>query len=160
GLTVQVVDKNAGPDLLLALGTTNDRGAFSIRYSAAAALRQGKSAPDIQVRALAGNTLVGASEIRYDATATEVLDVVAPDAAASALPSEYATVTGALTAQYKGRLADPQETGERADITYLANKTGWDARTVAMAALADRFSAATSTPSTAAPAIAPALFYA
>ena len=35
-----------------------------------------------------------------------------------------------------------REDDERQDITYLANKTGWDARAVAMAALADQFSRA------------------
>src|SRR5262249_41219719 len=62
---------------------------------------------------------------------------------------------------YKGKLADLQESDERADITYLANKTGWgDPRPLAMAALADQFSSRTASPFTPAPAIAPAFFYA
>ena len=40
----------------------------------------------------------------------------------------------------QGTFHELQETRERADITYLANKTGWDARAVALAALADQFS--------------------
>ena len=50
--------------------------------------------------------------------------------------------------------------GDRQDITYLANKTGWDARAVALAALADQFSARTVPAGGAGPAIAPAFFYA
>jgi hypothetical protein len=42
-----------------------------------------------------------------------------------------------------GNLRDLQETDDRKDITYLANKTGWDARAVAIASLADQFSART-----------------
>src|SRR5262249_46015336 len=86
GLQMQVVDKNAGPDLLLALGVTNDRGFYSVHYSPAAALRQGKSAPDIEARVLTGNTLLGISEVRYDATANETLDIIVPDASAAAMP--------------------------------------------------------------------------
>jgi hypothetical protein len=160
GLNIQVLDKNAGPDLLLAVGVTDDRGVYSVNYSAGAALRQGKSAPDIQVRAFAGSTLVGASEVRYNATANENLDIIASDASITALPSEHATLIGAIAAYYKGKLADLQETGERSDITYLANKSGWDARAVALAVLADQFSARTVSPLTPAPAIAPAFFYA
>ena len=36
GLRIQVLDKNAGPDVLLAEGTTDDNGAYSVRYSTAA----------------------------------------------------------------------------------------------------------------------------
>jgi Neuraminidase-like domain/Putative peptidoglycan binding domain len=161
GLNIQVVDKNAGPDLLLALGAADDRGFYSVHYSPAAALRQGKSAPDIQVRVLAANTLVSVSEVRYDATATEVLDIVLPDSTAATLSSEYSMLTSAVAAHYQGKLGNLQETDERSDITYLANKTGWgDPRPLAMAALADQFSSRTGSPFTPAPAIAPVFFYA
>jgi hypothetical protein len=155
GLQIQVVDKNVGPDLHLALGISNDRGLYSLNYSPAAAFRQGKSAPDIQVRALAGNTLLGVSEVRYDATSNESLDVVVSDEAAAALPSEHTTLTGAIAAHYQGRLELDAE-----GVTYLANKTGWDGRAVALAALADQFSARTVPAGAPAPVIAPALFYA
>jgi peptidoglycan hydrolase-like protein with peptidoglycan-binding domain len=153
GLRIQVVDKNAGPDVPLAEGTTNDRGAYSIRYATALPALNGKSAPDLQVHALSGTTLLGASEIRYDASPNETLDVVVPDASAAALASEHETLTGALAAHFTGNLRDLQEAGDRSDITYLANKTGWDARAVALAALADQFSGRN-------PTIEPKLFYA
>ncbi|MGI8960802.1 MAG: neuraminidase-like domain-containing protein [Bryobacteraceae bacterium] len=153
GLRIQAVDKNAGPDLALAEGVTNDRGAYSIRYSTALPGLNSKSAPDLQVRALNGATLLSASEIRYDASPNETLDVVVPDASATALASEHETLTAALSLHFTGNLRDLQEAGDRSDITYLANKTGWDARAVAMAALADQFSSPN-------PAIEPKLFYA
>jgi transcriptional regulator with XRE-family HTH domain len=153
GLRIQIVDKNAGPDLPLAEGTTNDRGAYSIQYAIALPALNGKSAPDLQVRAFAGVTFLGASDVRYTATPNEILDVVLSDAAAKSLDSEHDTLTGALATHFTGNLRDLQEVGDRSDITYLANKTGWDARAVAMASLADQFSSHN-------PGIEPKLFYA
>jgi hypothetical protein len=160
GLRVQVVDKIVGPDVLLAEGTTDDAGKYALSYSVAKVVEQGKSAPDIQVRVLRGETFLGASEVRYNATPAETLDVLLPAAAASTLLSEHETLTGTMAAHYKGPLARLEESDTRQDITYLANKTGWDARAVALAALADQFSAGTLPAGTTAPAIAPAFFYA
>jgi len=143
GLRVEVVDKNVGGDVLLGAGTTDARGGYSLAFALAKVRKLGKDAPDIQVRVLRGKTFLGASEVRYNATATETLDVLLPAAAADALPAEYETLTGALAAHYKGKSRDLQETHERQDITYLANKTGWDARAVAFEVLADQFSART-----------------
>ena len=61
-------------------------------------------------------------------------------AGSAGLPSEYETLTANLGAAYPGSLGALQEGNGRSDITYLANKTGWDARAVALAALADQFS--------------------
>ena len=61
-------------------------------------------------------------------------------ASAPGLPSEYETLTASLAAVYPGSLGVLQEGTGQQDITYLANKTGWDARAVALAALADQFS--------------------
>ena len=65
-----------------------------------------------------------------------------------------------LARHYTGKLGDLKETDEQRDITYLANKTGWDARAVALAALSDQFSARTTDPAGVAPAIPQAFFYA
>jgi hypothetical protein len=138
-LRVQVVDKNVGPDVLLTEGATDDAGKYTLSYSTAKILEQGKSAPDIEVRVLSGDVLLGASEVRYNATPAETLDVLLPASTANTLPSEHATLTAAIAAHYQGRLADLQESADRSDITYLANKTGWDARAVALAALAGQF---------------------
>jgi hypothetical protein len=160
GLRVQVVDKNVGPDVLLAESATDDAGKYTLSYSTAQIVEQGKSAPDIQARVLSRETFLGASEVRYNATPAETLDVLLPAAAGSTLPSEHTTLTSAIVAHYKGPLADLKESDDRSDITYLANKTGWDARAVALAALADQFSAGTAPAGSAAPAIAPTFFYA
>ena len=53
--------------------------------------------------------------------------------------TEHEVLTADLGRHLSGRLRDLQETAERHDVTYLANKSGWDARAVALAALADEF---------------------
>src|SRR5262249_34141261 len=102
-------------------------------------LERHKSTPDLQVRVSAGNKFLAASVVRYNALSKVQLDVALPDDA-DGVPSEYETLTTELSTVYPGRLGSLQETDEQQDITFLANKTGWDARGVAMAALADQFS--------------------
>lgn len=140
-LRVEVVDKNVGADadILLAETTTDARGRYQSRFSAPSLRERGKTQPDLQARVYADKTFLAASEVRYNATNQETLNVNLP-ANAMALPSEHETLTGALSEHFKGKLSDLKESDERQDITYLANKTGWDARAVALAALADQFS--------------------
>ena len=155
GLNLLVVDKNAGPDVTLATGVADVRGSYAIRYSVAPVKAAGKRAPDIQVQVLAGDKWLASSEVRYNASAGERINVYLPEAAAAALPSEFETLSRDVTAHFRGRLADLQESGARTDVTYLANKTGWDARAVAMASLADQFSASRSKGT-----VPPSFFYA
>lgn len=140
GLGLQVVDKNAGPDVVLGKGATGDNGAYSISYRVAELLQRNKKSPDIQIRVYQGATLLGSSDVRYNASSVEIIDVRLSDSAASAMASEFESLTGAIASHYTGALGALQESGDRSDITYLANKTGWDARAVALAALADQFS--------------------
>jgi hypothetical protein len=157
-LRVVIVDKNVGGDAALAQVTTDDRGFFQAAFSDSDLQRRGKSQPDLQVRVFAGDTFQGASEIRYNATQRETLNVLLDDKAAPALPSEHEVLTSALSKQFKGKLADLKETSDQQDITYLANKTGWDARAVALAALADQCSSR-ATNAAGAAAIPQAFFY-
>ncbi len=90
---------------------------------------------------------------RYNAAQREVLDVMLPDNAV-ALPSEWESLIAPLDPHCIGDLADLRESGDRQDITYLANKSGWDGRLVAMAALAFRLARKNGVP-----AIVPALYY-
>jgi peptidoglycan hydrolase-like protein with peptidoglycan-binding domain len=157
GLRVEVVDKNAGPDVLLAKAVTDERGRYRTGFSAAALRERRKRRPDLQARAYSGQTFLGASAVRYNAANYETLNVRLP-AQAAALPSEHETLTAALKAHVDGELRDLKESDDRQDVTYLANKTGWDARAVALAALADQFSQASAAGGAA--AIQPAFFYA
>lgn len=159
GLKVVIVDKNVGGDVTLAQVTTDNRGSFQATFSDASFQQHGKQQPDLQALVFSGDTRQGASEVRYNAAERETLNVLLDSNAAAALPSEHEALTGALSTQFKGRLADLKETAGQQDITYLANKTGWDARAVALAALADQFSARTANAAGAAPIPQP-FFYA
>ncbi|HSH81375.1 MAG TPA: neuraminidase-like domain-containing protein [Herpetosiphonaceae bacterium] len=158
GLRVLIVDKNVGQDVPLAEGTTDERGNYRVRFPTGALRQRDKELPDLQARVFTGEVFLAASGVRYNAGAHETLDVRLPPKA-TALPSEHETLLSTLSAHHAGALHDLEESDERQDITYLANKTGWDARAVALAALADRFSTRTGEASDAA-AIPPSFFYA
>jgi hypothetical protein len=163
GLQIVLVDRGVGGDVTLAEGTSDAAGRYSVSYPLEKITQQGKALPDLQVRVSDGTTVLGTSAVRYDATPDETLDVVLPATATGSLPTEHASLTGAIARHFTGRLSDLKESADptgRQDISYLANKTGWDARAVAMAALADQFSANTAGPAGAAPEMAPEWFYA
>ena len=143
GLRVRVVDKGVGGEVTLAETDTDPRGGYRATFTDALLERRGKDRPDLQVQVYVADRRVAASEVRYDASPYETFTVVIEADAADALASEYETLTGSLGAHHSGRLADLKETDEQQDVTYLANKAGWDARAVALAALADQFSAGT-----------------
>lgn len=160
GLRVVVVDKQVGGETPLAEAITDPGGDYEVSLSRAD-LRQrcAKDQPDLQARVFSGERFLAASEVRYNASARETLHVRLDEPASRALPSEYETLTAALTARHPGSLGALQEADDRQDLTYLAHKSGWDARAIAMAALADRFSAETADTGTEA-GIEPAFFYA
>lgn len=160
GLRVVIVDKGVGAgDIPLAESSTKENGAYQVTFSASKVRERGKQQPDLQARVWAGDKFVGASEVRYHAALRETLNVILQDDAASSLPSEYKTLTDALGARFKGSLRELKEAPEQQDITHLANQTGWDARAVALVALADQFSARTGD-RTGTPTIKPEFFYA
>jgi hypothetical protein len=155
GLRVRLVDKNIGGDTLLAEVDTNADGA----YRAELAYAGDKKRPDLQVYAFRGETLLGSSTVHYNATNVETIDVLVQETAQAALATEHETLVNELAAHFKGKLSDLKEAGVQQDITFLANKSGWDARAVAMASVADRFSA-DATDADGGAGIAPAYFYA
>jgi hypothetical protein len=154
GLQLEVVDRNVGGDIPVAQAVAGPDGTFRVAFTYAG----GKDRPDLRVYALSDGARIGASEVRYDALHDEVLDVAVPDDAQVALATEHAALTADLATHFTGNLRDLRENVARRDVTFLANKTGWDARAVAMASLADEFSARTTTVD-GNPAIPPALFY-
>lgn len=158
GLRVEIVDKSIPKDTTLVETVTDDKGRYETSFPAAAVDALGKERPDLQARVYAGNNLLASSEVRYNATNQEIINVSVPANSAD-LPSEYDTLIATLAQHYSGRLADLKETDDRQDITYLANKSGWDARAVALVALADQFSGQ-KTDAAGAPVIKAAFYYA
>lgn len=139
GLQVRLAEKNIGQDVALVDTVTDAQGNYQMQFSWPATGMRLKKVPDLQSSVYAGKIFLAASEVRYNATDKEILNVDLP-ANSMALPSEHETLTDSLALHFKGRLGDLKETDKQQDITYLANKTGWDARAVALAALADQFS--------------------
>ncbi|GAB93890.1 neuraminidase-like domain-containing protein [Gordonia rhizosphera] len=160
GLRVVVVDKSVGGDVVLAEATTDVRGNYEVSFLDGELMRRGKQKPDLQARVFSGGHFLVASTVRYDvSTQVKDLNVLLDEKMSRSLRSEHETLIAALSVHYRGDLRDLQETDERQDVTYLANKTGWDARAVALGALADQFSART-TSAGADTRIEPAFFYA
>ena len=155
GLTVTLVDKNVGADETLASGTTDKSGAYAVSTVIGARVLGArlKRAPDLQIKVSLAGAALGASAVAYNAGRAVVLDVDLPPTAAG-LPSEYEALTAGIAAVYSGPVTALQETDDQQDITFLANKTGWDARAIAMAALAAQF-ARPANPLPAGPAPAP-----
>jgi hypothetical protein len=158
-LFVQIVDKTIGEDILLANVRTRSDGSYSLTLENTW-LQRGKTKPDLQaqVRTAVPNSnpqellLLASSEVRYNASSSETaLNIVLPATATTSLSSEHTTLLQELTTHFQGNLRDLKEDDNQQDITYLANKSGWDARAVAIASLADQFSVASE--------IDPAFFY-
>jgi len=158
GLTVQLVDKNVGGDtVLLPTTQTGSDGQYAVTVNITAAYltAHAKSSPDLQVHVSAAtptgapSPVLASSAVAYSAPTVVTLDVTLP-AGAAGLPSEYEILTAALTAAYSGDLSGLQEGNGRADITYLAGRTGWDAQAVALRASASKLGQLT------APALGPA----
>lgn len=140
GLQIQIVDRVVGNSIHLVETLTDDCGKYRITFPARMVTDRGKQRPDVEVRVHAAGRLVATSEVRYNASSNETIDVELP-ANSTELRAEHAALTSALGTHYNGPLRALKENDTQHDITYLANKSGWDARAVAMAALADRFSA-------------------
>jgi hypothetical protein len=149
GLSVRLVDKKVGGEIVLATATTDTTGAYSFSVVIAAPTLRArlKTAPDLQSQVIEPGsttppTLVAVSAVAISATSPLVLDIALP-ANAPGLLSEYETLTASLARIYSGRLKDLNENDTTQDVTYLGAKSGWDARAVAMASLADQFSTLT-----------------
>lgn len=143
GITVTIVDRNVGADTDLMTATTDARGRYSAIVALSQVLRR-KAAADLQAVVRVGQRAgalspLGASTVAYDAGIAGAkirLDIELP-AGAEILGDEVSALRSAISAHYDGPLGDLREDERHGDITYLANKTGWDARAVAMASLSE-----------------------
>lgn len=128
-----------GHDARLAETVADVRGRYRLAYAA-------EDPVHLEVRAVdAAGTEVALSGVKFNAGAHEVLDLVAP-AEVRPLEPEYTRLAADLAAQLGGRLealAEAREDGGRQDLTLLHRSTGWDARLVAQAALAQRLAVET-----------------
>ena len=155
GITVIAVDKGFKNDIELGTAITDEFGHYAIEYKREALEERGKQNGDIEIRVVdpADSTkTLGTSSIHIEAGQNEVINL-AIEGRRLTEPTEFSQIVADLMAQVKtGGLKDLQENKERQEVSYLASKTGWDARLVAFAALADQRSSESGVP--------PALYYA
>ncbi|PJJ06565.1 hypothetical protein BX264_7104 [Streptomyces sp. 2333.5] len=153
GLLVEIVDCVVGQDVPVGSTVTDGNGAYRVQVGEAA-----RPAPDIQARVWTSDdetaTFVGESAVAYGTTASVLTLDVEVEPASIGLESEYEALARSMQPFVNGRFEALEESDTRQDVTHLANKTGWDARAVAMAAQADRLA------SESGGAIGPPLFYA
>jgi hypothetical protein len=157
GLRVEVVDKDVGPEIVVATTVTDEHGHYTATFAAPALRDRNKTKPDLVARVVGAHGPMGTSPVHYDASPQETIDVSIP-ANAVGLPSEFEAVLAAVTSSYHGNLADLEESDHRQDLTHLAQKTGWDARPIAMLVLAEQMSR--STAASAGTTLDPAFYYA
>ncbi|MGP4024351.1 neuraminidase-like domain-containing protein [Actinomadura sp. 3N407] len=155
GVAVQVFDLRLGGEHPVGTAEVGPDGAFALAFDP----EQARSAPGASLDLVVGVTRTSAPEPeviartapRFDAGPRERFDVVLPPGALPAA-SEYTrlvTDIGRGLADSGARelgLAGFVEDAERQDVTFAAAKSGWDARAVAMASLADREAASTGLP--------------
>ncbi len=139
GLTVRVSKITVNKGLHLGETTTQEKGTFLL-YLEKSRIQKDHILPDLQASVWYDDKLLAVSEIRYNINSPVILDMHIDKDVALSLPSEYETLIGTLADHFDGKLRNLVETDNRPNITYLANKTGWDARAVAMASLGDKFS--------------------
>jgi hypothetical protein len=142
GLGVEAWDLEVTGQNRIAAAATGSDGRYVMTYNQGDL--GGKPAADLQVRVVAqgrDEPLV-ASTILFVAPAQATVDLVVDRGEIPGLP-EYARLLETAQPLLGDRtLADIDPDG----VTYLAGRTGWDARTVAMAAQAARLSAQTQIP--------------
>ena len=165
GVTVQVVDLRVGGEHPIGQADVRPDGTFELAFDpdtvraapgasldlVVRVLRLRPSAGAVGSRAVTGDEVIARSAPRFDSGSREQVDVVVPTAAVPRR-DEYSRLVadvgrglaaaGETDVSVRGLVEDD----ERQDITFAAGKSGWDARSVAMASLATRESAATGIP--------------
>jgi hypothetical protein len=133
GITLRIYSRGfGGTETRLSEIKTDDQGYYALPY------QPGGKAANLEVRAVdAQGKEISLSATKYNAGKHEVLNLVAP-ASVQPLAPEYQRLTTDLNKQL-GKLDDlagAQENTERQDLTLLHQATGWDARFIALAAMA------------------------
>lgn len=155
GLHVEVVDHDLGAVTTLGTATTDDDGGFTTSVPT----QPGKTRPDLQARLWSGvgddAVMLGQSDLTVDVEDDVELDIVLADDA-TGLTSEFSVLTAALDAVSTER-GSAVAGDEPTAIAYLARKTRWDARAIALAVSAERLAVGEDHPDAPLP---PALVYA
>lgn len=136
-LLVEAWDQRLGSERLLVCGATDDQGRYLLRYDQTAL--DGKPRADLLVRVRdprQQRAEVARSAVLYQADPAVVVDLRVT-AARVRRRSEYDRLFAAINPLLGQR---PIAGLDAAEVTYLAGRTGWDARLIAMAAEGARVS--------------------
>ncbi|REL37867.1 hypothetical protein DYD21_08795 [Rhodohalobacter sp. SW132] len=139
GLKAIAVHKSLGDDVILGDGKTDEKGGYTIEYSTEDLSEELKQ-PDLQIKVVDPHDEemeLARSSVRYNFSSKESLNVIlSPEKDPKPAP-EYIRLHEALQKYTNGRkFHQLKEDDKHQDISFLANKTGWDARMIAMAVLA------------------------
>jgi hypothetical protein len=124
-------DFNADPTML-AESVTDDQGLYAFTWGG------GQPPPNVEVRAVDGEREVGLTSIvGLVGDGASPVNIVAP-AELRPLPSEFQRLSDAIAPQVGdlSNLKNVREDDERQDLSVLSEATNWDARLVALAAIA------------------------
>ncbi|HKX27952.1 MAG TPA: neuraminidase-like domain-containing protein, partial [Blastocatellia bacterium] len=158
---MRAFDQGLRSENLLGEVITDGAGRYQINFGSEQfdLIRQTNAA--LVLRAFdAGGSLLGSSQPLFNTRPVETVDILIGGEYRG--PSEYERIVQELTPYLQGlSFADLAENGEHQDITFLANKTGWNAQAVALVSLADQFSQRATTANLGPAAnLPPAFFYA
>ena len=149
GLKVIAIDKNPGIDVALGEDITDSSGNYNISYKNEVLQKMEKQNADIEIKIIDPedeSKIYGTSSVHFNADKDEEINLVLQTKMVEKT-SEYNQIISDLKSHIKkGSFKDLREDEERQDISYLANKTGWDARLVAMVSSADKYSAESGIP--------------
>jgi hypothetical protein len=148
GLQVLAFDQSLSTETPLGQAITTADGRYLIQYDASK-LPTGKAKPDLLLKIMSPgkpDLVLARSAVMYNAGKDATINVVVKE---KDIPktSEFERLLAAIMPFLDGKpLSDLQENTTRQDFTYLARKTGWDARMIAMAVLAAKNAAETKLP--------------
>jgi peptidoglycan hydrolase-like protein with peptidoglycan-binding domain len=124
----------AGATTAVAEATTDANGVYSFAYAAPSA------GANLEVRALdAKGNETPISQVQFGAASRSTLNLVAP-VQVQPLAPEYDRLAADMKQQIGGveQLANAKESGQQRDLTLVSHASNWDARLVALAALAEQ----------------------
>lgn len=127
GLIVKAFDKDLRNEQLLGQSSRSNDGSYQINYSETQFRNSEKGSADLLIRACIGSKVLAESPIKFNAKATEVIDLQISKPSEQ-IPSEYQTVLDTITPLLDGARLE-ELTDE--DISFLVNDTNVDKARIA-----------------------------